>query len=170
MSERIDTSTLYLVGFRIDPDIETPQMYTIYVDDDRPILCDNRPILFSRPELAQTALIRSNCGASMLGPAPSELYTVFDIANALYSINERDKDDCSDLLNVINAVLDFAKCARQPMSNTFLIQLSLLADHLTFHRHFARFLDEHSWDRRQIVDALYWTLGMILCASKIIAG
>ena len=93
MSTGTDTSRLYLVGFRIEPDIAAPQMYTIYVDDDRPILCDNQPILFPKPELAEVALCKSNCGASLLGPAPTELYAVFDIANAFYSLIERDEDD-----------------------------------------------------------------------------
>src|SRR6266478_7441907 len=59
MSAHIEQSTLHLVGFRIEPDIYEPQLYTIYVDGDRPILCQGQPLVFFRPELAAAALRKS---------------------------------------------------------------------------------------------------------------
>ena len=79
MNSRDQKPTLYLVGFRIEPDIWEPQMYTIYVNDDRPILCEGQPILFPRADHAGIALAKSDCGAASLGPAPTELYTVYDL-------------------------------------------------------------------------------------------
>src|SRR5947207_19594 len=90
MMNNTEQSTLDLVGFRIEPDIFEPQLYTIYVDGDRPILYKGQPILFTRPESAEAALQKSDCGAAAFGPTPSELYTVWDFADAIYTLNHKD--------------------------------------------------------------------------------
>src|SRR5438128_984165 len=131
-----ENSRLYLIGFRIEPDIFDPQMYTIYVNDDRPILSNGQPILFPRAELAAIALSKSDCGASAVGPAPTELYAVYDMADAIYTLNERDEDTSNEVLNLINIVLDFAKCVKEEMPESYRADLSMLADHLTFHHRF----------------------------------
>ena len=125
-------SPLYLIGFRIEPDIFEPQLYTIYVDGDRPILLEGRPIVFTKPELASVALNKSDCGASNFGSAPSDLYTVFDITKAIYLLNTMDEVTDSELLDFFNVLLDFINCIDEPMPNLYRSHLSMIADHLTF--------------------------------------
>lgn len=163
-----EDSELYLVGFRIEPDIFDPQMFTIYVNDDRPILFEGQPILFPRAELAPNALKKSDCGASSFGVAPTELYCVYDIASAIYTLNEKDEDESNEVLNLINLVLDFANCGKERMPATYRADLSLLADHLTFNYRFTEFLQQHELDRQRVIDALYWAIGMVIYTSKII--
>ena len=76
MSSASTDGPLYLVGFRFEPDIYDPQLYTIYVHDDRPIMREGLPVVFPRPDLAAKALAQTDCGAVDLGEAPAELYTV----------------------------------------------------------------------------------------------
>jgi len=101
-----EDASLYLVGFRIEPEIFDVQMYTIYVDGDRPIMRKGFPILFPRPELAASALSKSDCGASEIGPAPTELHYVWDITAAVYTLKEKDEAPSSELLNFLNVILD----------------------------------------------------------------
>lgn len=163
-----ENSQLYLIGFRIEPDIFDPQMYTIYVNNDRPILYQGQPILFPRADLGAIALSKSDCGASAIGPAPTELDCVYDIADAIYTLNEKDDETSSELLDLINLVFDFAKCVKERMPESYRADLSMLADHLTFHHRFTDFLGQHNLDRQKITDALYWAIGMIIYTSKII--
>jgi hypothetical protein len=167
-SHDTDRSQLYLVGFRIDPDVSEPQLYTLYVDDDRPIPGAGRPIVFVRPDLADDALQASDCGAAALGPAPSELYAVFDLSGALYTLNEEDEDEGSNLLNRINMILDFCKNVDELMPAAYRSRLESLADHLTFETRFGAFLRENDLSRNEMTDALYWCLGAISYHMKIV--
>jgi hypothetical protein len=164
----LDEPTLYLIGFRIEPDIFDPQMYTIYVNDDRPILCKGQPILFPRSELAASALSKSDCGASLIGPASTELYTVYDITEAIYTLNVRDEDTSSELLNLINLIFDFCQCTKEEMPECYRKDLVMLADHLTFNNPFSDFLRQHNLSRQALTDAVFWSIGMIIYSSKII--
>jgi hypothetical protein len=170
MSADIDQSTLYLIGFRIEPDIYNPQLYTIYVDGDRPIMCQGQPIVFFRPDLATAALHKSDCGAAEIGPAPTELQAVFDIAAAIYTLNEEDEAEDAELLDCINILLDFANCVDELMPKEYRRSLEMLADHLTFNKRFAEFLESNNLERQKITDAIYWTLGMIVYQMKIVVA
>jgi hypothetical protein len=143
-------------------------MYTIYIDDDRPILYQGRPILFPRAELAPIALEKSDCGASAIGPAPTELWAVYDIADAIYTLNERGEEKESELLDLIIVILDFANCTNEKIPDNYRVDLCMIADHLTFDHCFSDFLQQHNLDRRRLTDALYWGIGMIIYKSKII--
>jgi len=161
-------TALYLIGFRVEPDIYAPQLYTIYVGGDRPIMRDGQPIVFARADLATSALNKSDCGASKIGPAPTELHTVFDITDAVYTLNMKDEAPDSGLLDFVNVLLDFANCIEEPMPEQYRSALSMLADHLTFNLRFAEFLGSHQLGRKTITDAVFWTLGMIAYYMKVI--
>lgn len=159
---------LYLVGFRIDPDEVEPQVYTLYVDCDRPILKEQHPILFVFPSLASKALSESDCGAAILGPVPDELYTVFDIADAFYTLEARDDALDSGLLDCINALTDFMPFFIDPMPEHYHSVLRRMADHLTFNLPFKEFIEEQGISRKTLTDAFYWSIGATIYSSKII--
>jgi hypothetical protein len=168
MKPSADDATLYLIGFRIEPDIFSPQLYTIYVNDDRPIMYQGQPILFSRAELAEIALSKSDCGAAAIGPAPAKLYAVFDITDAISTLTDKDEESKSEVLNLINLILDFTNCLNMKMPGNYRKELELLADHLTFQNNLTTFFNQHNLIRQSVIDALYWAIGMILYNSKII--
>jgi hypothetical protein len=169
MIDSTNETTLYLIGFRIEPDICDPQLYTIYVNDDRPIMFRGRPILFSKMELAQTALAKCDCGAAAFGPAPTDVYAVYDITNAICTLCENDEELHSEVLDLVNVILDFTICLKIKMPDGYREQLELLADHLTFQNNLRTFFSQHNLNRASFVNALYWAIGMIVYNSKIIA-
>jgi hypothetical protein len=161
---------LYLVGFRIDPDVSEPQVYTLYVDDERPVLRGGRPLLFIRPDIAENALKESDCGASAIGPAPQEVYAVFDIADCLFILDSKDEVPNGNVVDCINVLLDFANLLADPMPTQYRVSLEQLADHLTFNLHFADFLEKQNIPRRVLIDALFWCLGSVVCHGRIVAA
>ena len=153
---------LYLVGFRIDPEQTDPQVYTVYVDDERPILRERRPLL-SRPDLASRALRESDCGAASLGPAPQS-YTQFltlPTPKPLQQLNQETRRLYGELLNCINAIFDFVPFFADPMPEQYRSALRRLADHITFHKQFAEvwLIKEQEISRVVLTDALFWSLG-----------
>ncbi len=168
MPNDAEPPTLYLLGFRIEPDLTEPQLYTIYVDDDRPILCGGKPILFVRPDLARAALQKCDCGAAAFGPAPSQLYAVFDFADAIHTLNLKDEAENAQLLDCINLLLDFCHCIDKPMPWAYRSCLEALADHLTFHKEFASFLSKKRIPRDAVTDAFSWCMGMIVYKMKLL--
>lgn len=158
---------LYLIGFRIEPDIFEPNVYSIYVDDDGPLLYCGQPVLFPRAELA--AKVIGSAGkeyAHMV--APSDVQAVYDVVEAVFTIQERDEDRANHLLDCVNLLLDYIKCLNIKVPGGYDSDLRMLADHVTFDASFAGFLKEHQISRERLVDALYWGIGMVLYNSKII--
>jgi len=159
---------LYLIGIRVEPDIFDAQLYTIYVGDERPILLDGCPIFFTKPEAAERALLKSNCGAARLGPAPTELYYVYDLTDAIYTLYTQDNAPGARLVDFINALLDLCNCMPVTVPVVYRNNLSLLADHLTFNVEFGRFLIEHELSRDALVEAIHWCVGMVACEMRIV--
>lgn len=158
---------LYLIGFRVEPDIREPNVYSIYVDDEGPLLYCGQPVLFPRAELA--AKVINGAGkeyAHMV--APSDLQAVYDVVEAVFTIQERDDDIDNHLLDFINLILDYVKCLKIAVPSDYDSDLRMLADHVTFNSSFAAFLKEHQISRERLVDSLYWGIGMVVYNSKII--
>ncbi|HEX6878800.1 MAG TPA: hypothetical protein VF135_00420, partial [Terriglobales bacterium] len=63
------TEALYLVGFRLDPDADGPQFYTLFVlesENDRPLISKGRVVLFGVADRAAEALALSDNNMSRL--------------------------------------------------------------------------------------------------------
>src|SRR3954464_3990138 len=81
---------LYLVGFRLDPSSADPQLFTLMAmngDNDRPAMAQDRVLFCSAPALAPAVLARSDNGLQLLGPAPTEMAFICDVAAALHTVN-----------------------------------------------------------------------------------
>jgi hypothetical protein len=168
MDNTSEQHSLYLVGFRIDADRVEPQVFTVYIEGERPIFRDGQPILFTQPTLAPAALAISNCGASAYGAAPTELNCVFDLPSAIYVLAEENEAPDGETLDCINILLDFANHMDETIPVEYRSCLESLADHLTFNKEFAHFLIERGIDRRLIMDAVYWVVGAICCNVKFV--
>lgn len=164
-----DVKELFLIGFRIEPDIFDPQIYTIYINDDRPILFQNRPILFASPGLSQSALEKSDCGAVRFGPAPTEVFAVFDITQAMQSLAEMECESRGEIVDLVNAMLDFGACIKAPVPRAYAEILPLLADHLTFQSNIASFFEGREATREDAANAMYWFMGMIMYYSYYVS-
>lgn len=163
-----DPNSLRLMGFRIEPEIFDPQLYTLYVDWERPILIGRMPILFTKPCLAQSALDISDCGASRFGPAPNELYFVYDITSTIYTIQVESTCDSGDHSLLVNMLLDFVNLANADMPKVFRRALSELADYITFNKDLNSYFESSRDSRQVVVDAIYWAIGSSLYNSRIV--
>ena len=90
------------------------------------------------------------------------------MTDAVYTLASRDEAETSQLLDCINALLDFVNCIDEPMPESYRASLVSLAGHLTFHKRFADFLDEQDMQRRTLLDAFYWGVGAIVCHARVV--
>ncbi len=164
----LSTNNLYLIGFRIEPDIFDPQLYTIYIEGEHPITCSGQPIVFAKPELADAALALSDLDRTRFGATPEELDAVFDIAEAIYVLCEEDEVENGDPLGCINMLLDIANCVDERTPCSHRKTLESLADHLTFNTEFKSFIEGNNITRQEISDAFFWAIGMAVYHMKIL--
>lgn len=83
---------LYLIELKVYPEPSNWHAYTLYVDGERPIYRDKRPILFFHPKHAGKALAESNCGAMKIKTRPRTDVRVHDFYQSLRDLeNPRKK-------------------------------------------------------------------------------
>ncbi len=163
------TEALYLVGFRLDPESEGPQFYTLFVlesENDRPLVSDGRVVFFTRPEKAAAALKLSTNDMSRLGPAPKELEIFCDIAEALHIANAQDEDADGTLLETIAVFDDLIRAIQINVPAQYMSVLSALSERLASAPEFATMLAETGLDRETIEDAIMWCVGAVAVKSR----
>ncbi|MDT8070466.1 MAG: hypothetical protein ROO76_20050 [Terriglobia bacterium] len=163
------TEALYLVGFRLDPDAEGPQFYTLFVlesENDRPLVASGRVIFFSDPASAADALKLADNDMSRLGPAPTEIEIVCDVAEALHIANAQDTDSDGTLLETIALFDDLIRAVQINVPAQYMSVLSALSERLAASPEFATMLAETGLDRETIEDALMWCVGAVAVKSR----
>ncbi len=162
------TEALYLVGFRLDPDAEGPQFYTLFVlesENDRPLIANGRVVFFAEPKRAAEALELAENDMSRLGPAPIELEVFCDVAEALHIANSQDADTDGILLETIALFDDLVRAISINVPAQYMSVLSALSERLANTPEFATMLAETGLDRETIEDALMWCVGAVAVKS-----
>jgi hypothetical protein len=165
------TEALYLVGFRLDPETEGPQFYTLFVlesDNDRPLVSNGRVVFFARPEQASAALKLSTNDMARLGPAPRELEIFCDVADALHIANSQDEDVDGVLLEAIALFDDLIRAIQINVPAQYMSVLSALSERLAADPEFATMLADTGLDRETIEDAIMWCVGAVAVKSRFI--
>lgn len=163
------TEALYLVGFRLDPGAEGPQFYTIFVlesENDRPLVSTGRVVLFADPAHASSALRLADNDMARLGPAPTELEILCDVAQALYIANAQDEDSDGVLLETIALFDDLIRAVAINVPAQYMSVLSALSERLATTPEFATMLGDTAIDRETIEDALMWCVGAVAVKSR----
>ena len=163
------TEALYLVGFRLDPDADGPQFYTLFVlesENDRPLISKGRVVLFGVADRAAEALALSDNNMSRLGPAPNELEIYCDIAQALHIANAQDEDPDGVLLETIAIFDDLIRAIQINVPAQYMAVLSALSERLAVTPEFASMLSETAIDRETIEDAIMWCVGAVAVKSR----
>src|SRR5690348_5140210 len=112
---------LVLVGLRVDPQHDGPQFYTLLAvggDVERPPQADGRLLLFTRPQLASKALALDTALAK-IGPAPQEMDTFCDVAQALHLVNSQDVDPEGVVLECLLVFDDLVRATRLHMPDRY---------------------------------------------------
>lgn len=163
------TEGLYLVGFQLDPNAEGPQLYTLFVlesQNDRPLVANGRVIFFSDPAHAAEALSLADNDMSRLGPAPTELEILCDVAEALHTANALDADTDGTLLETIALFDDLIRAVQINVPAQYMSVLSALSERLATSPEFATMLAETGLDRETIEDAMMWCVGAVAVKSR----
>lgn len=162
---------LWLFGFRIDPETEIPNLYTliVYGEQEPPLVAGGQLLFFNRPELAINALQLCDIDVSELKNSPTKIDAICDIAETLYLLDAEDFDESATILNCLNPLLDLVKATLIPMPTEYKRILYHFADHLNIEEEFASFLDKENIQRSEIVNAILWCVGAITAKSRLLS-
>jgi hypothetical protein len=161
---------LVLVGFRVDAAHDGPQFYTLLAvggDNERPLTANGRILFFTRPQLAKTALAL-DASLAGLGPAPEELETFCDVAEALYRVNSQNTDPDGVVLDCLLVLDDLVRATRLHMPDRYQGILTELAARLTEGAQLRNIFTNNAL-REHVEDALLWCVGAVTVKSRFLA-
>jgi hypothetical protein len=109
MYKILGSEKVYIIEIKIYPVNSNWQIYSLYVDSERPVYFDKCPIIFFQLENAPKALSIANCGAEILPLYSNEVFCEFDFFQAVNDLMNSDKrkvSNCS-LLNCLQLIEDY---------------------------------------------------------------
>jgi hypothetical protein len=167
---------LCLVGLRLDPTAEGPQLYALIEQSagvDRPLTANGRILLFSTPALAARAL--ELAGGAFVGapqqtsatstPMPEQTDILCDVAQSLYLLNSQTDDSDGALLDCIACLDDLLRSTELNVPANYIAVLNALAERLEHNSEFGSFLTEQGIDRETAEDAILWCVGAVAVKS-----
>jgi len=160
-----------LIGFRLNPDSESSDLFTLmaYGDRDFPVQQAGRIVFFCDVALVPVAFKCFPDEITRGLQPPLEAQLVCDLARALHIIETRDCDDSATVLNCLNTLFDLVTASGLYWPNRYKHVLYSLADHLTFQQEFLAFLEQRGVTRRRIIDAFLWCIGAVSVKAKLIS-
>jgi hypothetical protein len=164
---------LYLVGFRLDPLTADPQVFTLIAmngDNDRPAMEKDRVLFFADPALAPAALARCDNGLQLLGPAPTDVTFICDIAEALHIVNALPDDEHGVADDVISCFDTLVRATKISVPAQYMSVLSALAERLNEDSEFATWLTAQGIDRETIEDAIIWCVGAVAVKTTMVSA
>jgi hypothetical protein len=163
---------LYLVGFRLDPNSEGPQFYTIFAfggDNERPITTvGDRVVFFTRPELAAKALAIGDPTMQAFGDPPEDLDMLCDLAETLYLVNSEQTDPDKTIVDCLELLDDLVRATRLNMPPVYQQVLADFMEHLQRTTMYGEFLRDHG-TRERLEDALLWCVGAVTMKATILS-
>jgi len=170
VTDTLNKENVWLIGFIIDPDAETPQLYTIFFpgDIDKPLTNQGYILFFSDLQITTKAIKAGDIDYHNFIYPPTEVDLVCNIAELLYLINHETRDDSAIIVDCLNILFDMIRAIHINMPPNYQSILYAFADHLTFNQEFASFFTKQQTSATAISDALTWCIGAIVSKSKII--
>ncbi len=160
---------LVLVGFRVDGRHDGPQFYTLLAvggDNERPIMADGRLLFFTRLELRAKALALDH-DLAKLAPAPQEIETFCDVAEALHLVNAQNADPDGVILECLLVFDDLVRATKLHMPGRYQGLLTELAARLTERIPLRNIFTNH-FLREHVEDALLWCIGAVVAKARMI--
>jgi hypothetical protein len=153
----------------VDPESTgEPDLYTLYVDADRPIVADRSIVFFADPRQASQAVKRDDEPEVRGLAAPHDVAVVYDLPLALYRLANEDIDPDAVILNCLNVLFDLVRATGIPPVAAVKDELYPLADHLTFDREYGSYLDAEPGRRGRVIDAILWCIGAVVSHSTVL--
>jgi hypothetical protein len=160
---------LYVVGFRLDPNSEGPQFYTLIAlegESERPLVVNGRVVFFVDLAKANRAAARGDGEFKRLGPPKEEIEMMCDVAQALHVANSQSADEDGLLMDAIACLDDLVRATQLNVPAEYMAVLSAIAGRLTETPEFGAWLTEQGIDRERIEDALLWCVGAVAAKSS----
>lgn len=157
------------MGFRLDASHDGPQFYTLLAvggENERPLTSDGHIVFFTRPELAPAALALDP-GLAQLGPAPEQLETFCDVAEALHRVNSQETDPDGVVLECLLVFDDLVRATRLQMPDRYQGILTELAARLTEGATLQKIFTR-SYLRQHVEDALLWCIGAVAVKAAMV--
>jgi hypothetical protein len=164
-----DFNEVYIVGFRLNYENETPELYTIIIyEETEKAITHNGNLLFVT-DLSKVKLIYSflDSGTKEKFEIPTHMKIGIDVAKTLYLLENEKEDDSATILDCLNIILDLFKSIEVIIPEDKKKILYGLADFLTFADDFPTYLEKSSISRETIIDVIIWCLGKLLTRSRI---
>jgi len=160
---------LALIALRVTPYHEGAQLYTLLAvggNNERPLTSEGGIVFFRQPELAAVALLL-DATMSGLGPAPSTVESICDVAESLYIVNSQDADEHATLLDCMLILDDLVRASKVNMPERYQGLLTELTARLTEGKQLKQIFSNPSL-RSHVEDALLWCVGAVTVKARII--
>jgi hypothetical protein len=164
-----DHEELALIALRVTPYHEGYQLYTLLAvggDNERPLTAGGSIVFFTDPKVAAKAL-ELDASMSPLGPAPTHLEVVCDLAEALYLVNSQETDSHGTLLDCLLILDDLVRATHLHMPERFQALLTELTARLTEGKQLKQIFSNAAL-RHRVEDALMWCVGAVTVKARII--
>jgi hypothetical protein len=162
---------IWIVGLFLEEAEQNPNLFAIIQtgDIEQPIIEDGKVMIFRKGSLIK--YLYEKYQILYIG---DELYNELDLVVNLSILIKKIKysktDTNSIILNTLNIFFDLVKHLHKGKRKHINVQLFYsFSNHLTFEKEFAEnFIKKNNISRNQILDSIYWNIGLLLSNSKII--
>ncbi len=128
-------------------------------------MLNNKIVFFDKIELALFALEEADTEMRSIGQPPDEITLICDVPEVLYLVENKNIDETALILNCLNTFFDLIEAENVVMRDDYKSKLYKFADHLTFNREFAFFLQEQNIMRATLKKAILWCVDTIFSGS-----
>jgi hypothetical protein len=169
--EKEDIDSIDLLGFRVDPATQGADFYTlmVFAEKTHAITLEGQIVFFASPVLAPAAYQLFSDDIKRIAPVPTEAVMIFDLPGTLHLVRHERQDDTATILNSLNTLLDLVYASELTIPEAYRRTLFKFADHLTFSKEYGSYLSEHSIDRADIVNAIFWCVGAVVGSSTLLS-
>lgn len=161
---------LALIAFRVTPHHPQPDLYTLLAvggDNERPLTSEGAIVFFTRPELAEKSL-KLDPSMTGIGPAPQQVESLCDVAEALHLVNSQNDDRDGVVLDCLLILDDLVRATRLHMPERYQGVLTELAARLTERQQMGKIFSNPSL-RNHVEDALLWCVGAVTVKARVIS-
>ncbi len=164
--------SLALIGLSINSGHAEAQFYLLLNyggERDSPIMEEGKILLFKTPQMVKKWM-RCNWGRSISwnNVAHRDASFVCNISEALRLVEGGTVDRSATIINCLNTFSDLLPASGFKLPTQYKRVLVKVADRLTFHREYGKFLRQERISRSVLRDAILWCLGSVLASSNFV--
>jgi len=148
-----------------------PAIYVLVFYGETEVILNQRGVIISFRRLSQASSIvrRFASGETCRCPFGSNHVSLTcDLTELAQFIMYRRKDRHAKLLNGLNTLLELVDATKLEFPKQYKKSLYALADHVTFSDDVATFFSSSVFSRKQVLDAVLWSIGVVCTRTLIV--